>query len=290
MHKRSDSPIVSFSRGGETLTLGRGPDDPVLHLYGSTGLGLAPVSFASSERLGGDGTVVRGVRYGAREVFIPVLMEAKSTGDLSVMRRSLTRLLAPHLGAVDVRVEDPATGTDRTALGFYREGLEGNFGTDFHGTWQTLGLTFQCPDPWWLGAEHTTTFRVNPGVKPFISNTVEFFPVVLAQSTVQGRFEVDIAGDGEAYPVWEITGPGEDLIISDGVNEIRVNGVFRPGEVVRIDTLTGRITPDRWADVPETVRLFPLQPGRTVLTVTMVGASEATTVTLTYRERFLEAI
>lgn len=281
---------MSLSRNGQVFTLGRSGDEPVLHIQGSMGLGLAPVAVASSEHLSGDGSTVRGVRYGAREVFLPLLVEAGSTAELTAIRRDLMRLLAPHLGPVDIRIVDPSTGTDRLIRGYYTSGLSGEFGADFHGSWQTLGLTFDCPDPWWLGDEHTTTFRVNPGVKPFLSNTVPFFPMVLAQSTVIGRFEVDIAGDGEAYPVWEVTGPGEDLIISDGVSEVRIDGMFKPGEVVRIDTRDGRITPDRWADVPVDSRLFALQPGRSVLTVTMVGASEDTTVLLSYRERFLEAI
>ena len=43
-----EAPIVSFSRDGEVFQLGRGPEDPVLHLYGSKGLGAPPVSIASS--------------------------------------------------------------------------------------------------------------------------------------------------------------------------------------------------------------------------------------------------
>lgn len=285
-----ERPIVSFTRSGQALELGRSGSDLVLHLHGSTGLGLAPVTLASTDRPGGDGTVVRGVRYDQREVFLPIRMKAATVADLTGMRRALMRLLAPHLGPVDIRVQDPATGTDRTIHGYYTDGLSGDFGAGFHGTWQTLGLTFQCPDPWWLGEERVTTFAVNPGVKPFLSQTVPFFPVLLAQSTVQGRFEVTVHGDGPAYPVWEVTGPGEDLIISDGTSEIRINGNFPAGQVTRIDTREGRIVPDRWASTTVTSRLFPLQPGRSVLTVTMAGASVDTTVRLSYRERFLEAI
>src|SRR5699024_2903141 len=71
MHKVIDSPVVSFARGGEVFELGRSGLDPVLHLHGSTAGGLAPVSTASSERLAGGGSIVRGVRYDPREVFIP---------------------------------------------------------------------------------------------------------------------------------------------------------------------------------------------------------------------------
>ena len=43
-----DSPIVSFSRDGRVVELGRSGESPALHLHGSTGLGLAPVDIKSS--------------------------------------------------------------------------------------------------------------------------------------------------------------------------------------------------------------------------------------------------
>lgn len=286
----SDSPIVSLSRNGETFTLGRGPDDPVLHLYGSTGLGLAPVDIASTDRITGDGSIVRGVRYGAREVYLPLLMESDSVAGLSVMRRELNRLLAPHLGPVEIRIEDPASGTDRMIRGYYREGLDGDFGDGFHGSWQTLGLTFECPDPWWLGPEQTVELRVNPGSKPFLSDTSPFFPVILAQSVVQGRFDVTIEGDGPVWPAWEVLGPGTDLVIARGTDRIEIAGSFSPTSPVLIDTAAGRITPDRWADTSLRSRLFSLDPGQQSLTVTLVSATPATLVRLTYRERYLEGV
>jgi len=290
MHSRSDSPIVSFSRDGEELTLGRGTDQPVLHRHGSMGLGLAPVSIASSDRLTGDGSIVRGVRYGSRQVFIPMRLRAPSTPELSAMRRDLTALLAPHLGMVEVRIQDPATGTDRMIRGYLREGLDGDFGDGFYGYWQTLGLTFECPDPWWLGPEQTMDLQVNPGVKPFISTTSPFFPVQLAQSTVLGKFQVDIQGAGPVLPTWEIIGPGSDLVISNGTDVIEISGSFAAGTVTTIDTASGRITPDRWPNVSLASRLFPLEPGPQTLTVTLVGATVDTLVRLTYRERYLEGV
>ena len=289
MSRWVDSPIVSFSRDGRAVELGRSGEAPALHLHGSTGLGLAPVDIKSSERLSGDGSVVRGVRYGARDVYVPLLL---SGTELSVAeaRRDLTRLLAPHLGMVDVRVQDPVTGTDRMIRGYLREGMEGDFGTDFGRSWHRLGLTFECPDPWWLGPERLVELRVNPGTKPFLSRTVPFFPVILAQSVVQGRFDVDIAGDGAVSPVWEVLGPGTDLRISNGSDVIEIDGSFDAGSSVVINAGSGRIVPDRWADTSLRSRLFDLAPGRQTITVTMVGATVDTLVRLTYRERYLEGV
>ena len=290
MHKVIDSPVVSFARDGEVFELGRSGQDLVLHLHGSTGLGLAPVSIASSERLAGDGSIVRGVRYDSREVLIPLYMEAASTGELSAVRRDLTALLAPHRGPVEVRIEDPATGSVRMIQGYLREGLDGDFGDGFHGFWQTLGLTFECPEPWWLGPERLVSLQVNPGSKPFLSETVEFFPVMLAQSVVVGEFEVTIDGAGPVLPSWEVVGPGEDLRISNGTDVIEIDGEFEAGTSTVIDAATGRITPDRWADMSLRSRLFALEPGRQKIKVSLVGATTDTMVRLVYRERYLEGV
>ena len=290
MRRWSDSPVVSFARDGQVFELGRSGLDPVLHLHGSTGLGVAPVDIAKTDRITGDGSVVRGVRYTDREVYIPLAVEAESAAALSEVRRTLNRLLAPHLGPVEVRIQDPATGTDRMIRGYYTEGLDGDFGDTFHGTWQTLGLTFTCPDPWWLGPERLVELRVNPGAKPFLSDTIPFFPVILAQSVVQGQFDVEISGDGPVWPAWEVLGPGTDLVIARGEDLIEIGGDFSPGEPVLIDTAAGRIAPDRWADTSLRSRLFALNPGRQTITVTLVSATEDTLVRVTWRERYLEGV
>src|SRR5699024_9134678 len=473
-----DSPVVSFSRDGQEFVLGRSGEDSVLHLYGSTGLGVAPVSVESSPRLTGDGSVVRGVRYDSREVYLPLFLESETVGGLSEVRRRLNRLLSPHLGPVEVRVVDPATDTDRMIRGYYTEGLDGDFGDGFHGTWQTLGLTFECPDPWWLGPERTQTLRLNPGSKPFLSEgevsrrnlvpnpfgsgasgvdywrtvrgelspdvvdgefaarftqsvtsgagyayphvgfrppagsvfrvsaevkvetdanmrftvrgyggagpadtgsewvpqspddgwvkyvtdvdvesvpddayfrpiiwpdgssfregekfwirrvmvevdppedapyfdgdslgckwvggadgpesvmwdsekTAPFFPVILAESVVQGSWTVDVGGEGPVSPVWEVHGPGADLRIVRGADRIEIDGEIRDGETLLIDAAAGRITPDRWDDVSLRSRLFDLNPGVNNIQVSMVGATGETLVRLTYRERHLEGV
>lgn len=290
-----NAPVVTFSRNGQAVTLGRSGEEPTLHLKGSTGLGVAPVDIAKTDRITSDGSIIRGVRYTDRELFIPLLVEQPSSGDLSLWRRELTRLLAPSSGSVagsmvDIQIEDPATGSVRMIRGVYQDGLDGDYGDDTDGSWQTLGLTFMCPDPWWLGPEQTVELRVNPGVKPFLSDTVAFFPVILAQSTVQGRFDVTIEGDGPVWPAWEVLGPGTDLVIARGDDRIEISGDFPPDAPVLIDAGAGRITPDRWADTSLRSRLFSLDPGRQSLTVTLVSATTDTLVRLTYRERYLEGV
>ena len=291
----NDSPIVRIGRDGEWFELGRDPSaTPALHLYGSMGLGLPLANISKSERLTSDGSVVRGVRYEDREVFIPLLLEADSVHELNTIRQRMFRLMAPDLGPVEVQLEIPQ-GPDqepnfRSIYGYLVEGLDGDFSKEYGGVWQTLGLVFDCPDPWWLGPERTQTLQLNPGSKPFLSDTIPFFPVVLSSSSVAGEWNIAIEGDGDVWPTWEIIGPGRDLIIKRGNKRIFIQGDFRDDTITRIETEDARITPNRWADVSLDSRLFPLSRGPNKLSITMVGSNEETMVRLTWRERYRGAL
>lgn len=295
MDPEDTSPIVSFSRDGEEFVLDSGDEQAPSEgfaatlIYGMQGVGLPPVEVSSEARVGGHGNVVRGVRYGAREVYVPFLMEAGSTAELSEKRRELTRLLAPHRGQVTVRIQDPATGTDRTIEGYFKDGLEGNLSEGYHGSWQAVGLTFECNDPMWSGPWRRKELRIAPGVKPFLSDTIPFFPVILNQSNASGNFEVDIAGDEPVLPVWEITGPGKDLRISAGKKRwVEIDGTFRAGETLTYNAKTGRMTPDRWDDTSARTRPFALGPGPETIAISMVEATPDSVVAMTFRERYLE--
>lgn len=283
------SPIVSFERNGEVLRLGRNDED-ILHLHGSTGLGIPPTSISSSDRIGGDGSYIRGVRYDSREVFIPLAILKRTKAEATEVRRELYKLLAPHLGMVTIRVIDPATGTNRTIEGVLKSGLEGDFGDGFNGHYQTLGLTFFCPEPWWLGEKKEIVLRLNPGVKPFISESVPFFPVILSQGSAQGTFQITVAGDDYVSPVWTISGQGTDPTISRGEDTFMLKANMLPGSSVSIDMGTGIMTPDRWGEVPLSSTLFQLAPGVNTISATMVNASADSEIRGVYYEKFLEAI
>jgi hypothetical protein len=140
----------------------------------------------------------------------------------------------------------------------------------------------------WTGTQHAS-----PSVQvPAASVRAPFFPVVLASSTVEGAFVLDVQGDAEAWPAWEITGPGEDLLIENVTtgDRIFVSGEFkekvtivtRPQE--QDITSPGATSGELWDRVSVDSVLFPLPPGESHIKMSLVGASAASKVTVTYRE------
>ena len=148
----------------------------------------------------------------------------------------------------------------------------------------------------------TTEYRWEgtPGRSPSIADgrgtahAYAFFPVLLSDSTVQGAYVLSIQGDAEAWPIWEVTGPGEDLLIQndDTGERISIRGQF--GEKVTITTRPQEqdITSESemrgslWERVSDDSVFFPLKPGINRIRMSMVNGKPESTVTLRYREAF----
>jgi hypothetical protein len=119
-----------------------------------------------------------------------------------------------------------------------------------------------------------------------------FFPVILAQSTVEGAFTFDINGDAPTWPTWIVDGPGEDLLIENKKTGDRIFVSGRFDEQVTITTRPqvqditspSHMDGSLWDRVSIDSVLFPLSPGENEVAITMVGASAKTQVQMTYQE------
>lgn len=286
-------PTISLHGGGVEVTLDNSDKGGAVLMQGAEGLGWGPFELTTSA-LSGGGSVLRHSRPTEAEVMLPVLLAATDFYVRREWRRTLERLCA---GEVEIRVSHP-DGWARSRKGYLKEGLEGSYGAGEDASdGQTLVLSFLCTDPWWYGNEKGFVQKVDAGRKPFITSfdgaaTIPFFPVVLASSTVAGAYQLEVSGDAPAWPVWEISGPGEDLLIenTDTGEQIFIEGEF--GEVVTIDTKAGDIYSESftqgelWDRTSLDSVLFPLQSGNNSIRVTMVNARPDSEVRLRYREVF----
>ena len=118
-----------------------------------------------------------------------------------------------------------------------------------------------------------------------------FFPVFLADSTVQGEHELRVEGDAPVWPVWEIVGPGKDVeIIGPDGSRLFVEGevtspitiVTEPGKR-SIRDASGLIW-DRMK--PGDDQFFALEPGEQTIKMTMVGGNPESTIKAVYSENW----
>ena len=118
-----------------------------------------------------------------------------------------------------------------------------------------------------------------------------FFPVFLADSTVQGEHELRVEGDAPVWPVWEIVGPGRDVeIVGPDGSRLFVEGevtspitiVTEPGKR-SIRDASGLI----WERMkPGDDQFFALEPGEQTVKMTMVGGNPESTIKAVYSENW----
>lgn len=144
----------------------------------------------------------------------------------------------------------------------------------------------------WLGEEHNSPSREAKLSKP---RTVPFFPIVLSSSTISGVYQIEIRGDSNTWPVWEISGPGKDLLIQNITtgDRIFIEGEFTETVVVDTRPTVSDIYSSSWADgelwsrVDDDYVLFPLEPGLNQIRITMVNALPGSLIRLKYSETWL---
>lgn len=277
-------------------------DAPFGLLDGARGLGLPSRSVESTPIPVGNGSVFRSQRFDESEVMLPIAIRDKDASLVATRARELEHVLqVASDDPVELIVQAPDLSTVRRRFVYYTDGLEGAIGgSDSHFTWRHAQSKFLALDPMWYGEERQLVQKVDAGRKPLLTSpgigaTIPFFPVILASSMVAGAYRLEISGDAAAWPIWEITGPGEDLLIEnvDTGENIFIKGEF--GEVVTIDTrptiadiFTDSFTDgELWNRVNDDYTLFPLTPGMNSIKITMVNARPDSQVKLTYSETWL---
>lgn len=288
-------PTVTISRGGESLRLGSDvTDDGYILKQGVTGLGIAPVEHELSSIPSGHGALLRHTRLTERELFFPVFVYGNSYEQVDRRRDALFSLLDPVKGPVRVSVQSRTRNSDvRWVDAVYAEGLDGDYGTDFRGYYQHIGLTLKVPSAFWSSDPVSRLFKLDPGKKPFISDSSPFFPVILYSSSIAGHFEIQVNGDKPVYPIFTVTGPGTDLKIQVGDKKIHFMGDIEAGRRITFDTVAGDVydaenhNGQLWDRVSLDSDFFQLNPGANTVTVSFTGANEKSLLELTYKPQYL---
>lgn len=119
-----------------------------------------------------------------------------------------------------------------------------------------------------------------------------FFPILIGGSTIQNQYELQVEGDAPAWWEARICGPGTDLQIKNHKGE----QIFVPSaidECVNIVTKPQEedITLDDGTPIWDRIPIgkdvfFPLQPGKNLVNIVMVGANPMSMITIKYREAF----
>jgi len=253
---------------------------------GIVGLGI-PATAVRIEESAGDGGVWRHTKRQARDVDLPVTVFGTSRGDVETKLRRLGKILQDSLGAPKLRAT--YTGGESLYLEVhYTGGGETVYDNDQAGlTWATWGLMLRAPNPFWRsGLEETFSIGsggTGRGLLPQLSK------LKVSSSSQLGTVTVVNAGDVAAYPVWTITGPVQNLVISNGTQGFGFGQIFS-GEVLTVNTETGAVTDadgvNSYSRLSAAPKLFLLPPGTTSLAVNGDDVDLNFNVQLTYSPRY----
>lgn len=288
-------PTVTISRDSTSINLGSDfTDDGYILKQGVTGIGIAPVEHELDSIPSGHGALLRHTRLTERELFFPVFVYGDTYEQVDKRRDALFSLLDPVKGPVRVSIKSLTRNSDvRWVDAVYSDGLDGDYGSDFRGFYQHIGLKLKAPSAFWSADPVSRLFQLAPSKKPFLSKTSPFFPVTLYSSSIDGRFNIQVKGDKPVYPVFTVTGPGTDLKIESGGKKIHFTGDIAIGRRITFDAAAGDVYDkdnkdgQLWDRVSLDTDFFQLEPGANNVTVSFTGATEQSLLELTYKPQYL---
>lgn len=269
---------------------------------GVTGIGSPPAAL-SDIALGGGGSLAQSYSAAKRSIVVGLhaFDEESQEGLLDLVDRLAFALWTERAGL-------PAAGT----LRFARPGgrsrqidvycTSGPEQTDTDSTrdayqWSTnYGLTFESAlDPLFQDAQAVGPIEfaappVSGGVPPLP-------PVLLTPSSTLGETTVTNTGNGDAYPVWTITGPGTPTLTNVTTGREFSLVALTAGEVITVDTrptlqsAVDQLGVDRWGDLVKTSPrdLWTLVPGTNQLNLALSGADAGSKISMVYHRRWLRA-
>ena len=236
-----------------------------------------------------------GVRHGG---FFSSRLIAVSPGDVVTVEAALSHVAGPLVGHVslDVRAldaDDQVIAGSQSTL--FSESYAGSYSGEYTVTddaaYLVVGLFTESD------VHSNTQARVESlsvrraGDEIVGAYSFPFFPIFLADSTVQGEHELTVEGDAPVWPVWEIQGPGRDVeIIGPDGSRLFVEGevstpitiVTEPGKR-SIRDASGLI----WERMkPGDDQFFALEPGEQTVKMTMVGGNPESTIKAVYSENW----
>lgn len=279
--------------GTETV-LTRQPDLEVHWALGVTGRFMPPVVRTEDEAHGQDGVRLREVRFGPKDVNLPVTVIGVDEQAVRAKLRSLARTLNPKRGDGRLRVTS-VDGTVREITCRYNSGMEGREARgDMGKVFQRAVLVLRADDPYWYDTAPQSQTYTTGAPRPFFANPF-FGSPLLNSETIIGTQVVANDGDEETWPVWTVHGPCTSITLrNDTTGETIVLPIaLTAAQTVTIDTRPFRKTVVRddgtnlFGQLDTASTLWSLPLGDSTVSISLPGATIDSYVTLNYARRWL---
>lgn len=257
---------------------------------GRTGFGVAPTKLITRDGAAG-GTRWRRTRRGARNIVMPVLIFGDTRQSVEDKLRALIRLLQDDVTTPRLVATYPS-GERVYADIHYSSGADPTYGTDTDGTsWCRWALNFLGPSAYWTSEKQISYSIGTASIGRGLLRTGQSLSrLSLSSSQALGTVLVENPGDVDAYPIWNIKGPGDSFTatLPDGTGFV-YNVPILSTEVITINTkdktVKDQTGANRYAALSTAPNLFSVPKGNTNIAVLMTGTTAASLVSMYFNPR-----
>lgn len=285
------------------------PNGSVTNLYGSTYRVAWDVAgrFSPATRFEADGVPdqdgarLRNVLFATREFVLPIWVKGTSAANLRTNIRTLVTAMNPKRGDGRIRITSPL-GDQREIVCRAASGFDGSekLGDTSGALAQCFPVLFKAFAPYWQDVADIVAGPWTVGSSP--GSFFPFFPIRLSSSEVFAQTTIDNTGDDDAWPVWTISGPGDNFKLRNLTTgkALDIGAYFIvAGEVITIDTqptgptrrtITSNINGNLYTRLTVSSAMWPLIPGSNQVSIEMGTASAGvTSVQMARRQKYLAA-
>lgn len=285
----TDRSLYLLGPTGTRIDLVTDVDDTYSLMSGTMGLGSPPVINRFAEGVA-NGNSHRGKKYGARPLDLPVFIQGDSRADLQTQVRALQKLVDVPVGPKPKLVAEFNDGTILELPFVYISGLEGD-GPQTTRNRTTVPLSLLCPEPFWTARNALSFAFENSGSATPLLDDLAGLPV--ASSLIGGSAVINNPGDVEADLTVLVNGPssGNTTVLINGVGWVFTTALLstetititRTPTAIKVTDQTGA---NRYGNLAAAAKFPQLPPGDSTVSVTMVGATSASSVRGNWKPRY----
>lgn len=264
------------------------PGSEMLTLDAVSGLGIAPVDIVTDPDPKG-GSQPRFIQARSRNITWPIRLRGMTHMEFLTLWRFYAYGFAQtrRLGVGILRITRP-DGSAREIEALYAAGMDGEPGQGW--LEDTAVLSLFCPDPFFRDVVPIIITREDEGGAA--ADFLDPYPSLAGGSTLEAS-TVFNPGNVEAWPVWTLTGPADELIATNVTTGKTFELVYEllAGETITIvtrpDVITGPgginlINALEWPDSD----LWRLEPGTNEVEFQVLGSAAGTRIDIEFYPRY----
>ncbi len=236
-----------------------------------------------------DGDVPRFTLAQPRPLDVHVLIKGSNPTDYESVRTMLQNAMNPKLGDGRFRCQRQDGSVLRDVFCRYESGFSGEeswgISSSVH---EELLLAFLAHDPYFYDTIATTLVFTAAAPTNFFPIT----PVLLSGGVIGSGFTIANNGDVECFPVFTITGPGTNLILTNTTTGKAITSslTLTGGQSLIIDTQAKTAVRENGTNQFSTLSfasvLWTLVPGSNAITLNMTGTGAGSQIRITYKQRW----